>query len=159
MGRRGSSGLVGNSPRRGKLWLQTNSERALLALFQLARQRQLALFSVWEPILVSGCGAPAFTSWFSTTFLKMVVDLMTSGMPQVCKLLFGVSEGMLPVNHPVPIILMAVNYCGLQPARRLGWAAPAYHRKERATLHPGACKHTLQYDGWPDGRFGVWVGT
>ena len=54
---------------------------------------------------------------------------------------------------------MAVNYCGHQLARRLGWAAPAYHKKEGAIPHPGACKFSLQYDGRPDGRFGVRVWT
>ena len=37
--------------------------------------------------------------------------------------------------------------------------APAYHRNEGATLHPGACKHSLQYDGRSDGNLGVRVGT
>ena len=53
---------------------------------------------------------------------------------------------------------MAVNYCGRKLARRLVWsAAPAYHRKEVATPHSGACKFSLHYDGRPDGRFGVRV--
>ena len=54
---------------------------------------------------------------------------------------------------------MTVNYCGRQLARSLGWTAPAYHKKEGATPHPGACKHSLQYDGRSDERFGVRVGT
>ena len=54
---------------------------------------------------------------------------------------------------------MAVNYCGRQLAQGLGWAAPAYHKYEGATPHPGACKFTLQYDGRPDERLGVGVGT
>ena len=72
----------------------------------------------------------------------------------------GVSKGMLPVKHLAPIILkiMAVNYCGLQLARRLGWATPAYHKKEGVTPHPGTCKLSLQYDGRADERFWVWVG-
>ena len=37
--------------------------------------------------------------------------------------------------------------------------APAYHKKEGTAPHPGACKYSLQYDGRPDGRFGVRVGT
>ena len=41
----------------------------------------------------------------------------------------------------------------------MGWAAPAYHGEEGATPHPGACKFSLQYDGRPDGRFRVLVGT
>ena len=37
--------------------------------------------------------------------------------------------------------------------------APAYHEKEGATPHPVACKFSLQYEGWPDERYGVRVGT
>ena len=33
------------------------------------------------------------------------------------------------------------------------------HKKEGATLHPGACKYRLQYDGKPDECFGVRVET
>ena len=66
----------------------------------------------------------------------------------------GVRNGMLHVRHLAPI-----NYCGRQLARWLGSAAPACHEKEDAIPHPAACKHSLQYDGWPDGRFGVRVGT
>ena len=97
----------------------------------------------------SGCGVPSFLSWSTTAFLKIVVEVMTSGLPLVSKLPLGVSKGMLPVKHLVPKILkiMAVNYCGRQLARRLGWAAPAYHKKEGVTLNPGACKFSLQYDG------------
>ena len=36
--------------------------------------------------------------------------------------------------------------------------APAYHRKESASLHPGAHKNSLLYDGRPDWHFGVQVG-
>ena len=46
-----------------------------------------------------------------------------------------------------------------QLAQRLCWAAPAYKRKEGAIPYPGMRKHSLQYDGRPDGRFGVWVWT
>ena len=49
---------------------------------------------------------------------------------------------------------MAVNYCGRQLARTLGWTAPAYHKKEGATQNPGASKLSLQYGR----RFGVLVG-
>ena len=86
---------------------------------------------------------------------------MTSGLPQVCKLWFGVTKCMLPVKHPAQKILkiMAVNYCGRKLARRLGWAAPAYHKKKGATPFPGACKLSLQYDGRPDESLGVRVGT
>ena len=66
---------------------------------------------------------------------------------------------MLPVRHLAPKILLAVNYCGRQLARGLGWAVPAYRKKEGATPHPGARKFSLLYDRWPDGRFEVRVGT
>ena len=54
---------------------------------------------------------------------------------------------------------MAVNYFGRQLARWLGWAAPDYHEREGAAQHPRAYMFGLQYDGRPDGRFGVWVRT
>ena len=66
---------------------------------------------------------------------------------------------MLPVKHLVKKILIAVTYCGRRLARCLGWAAPAYHEKEGATTHPGACNHGLLYDGRPDESFGVRVWT
>ena len=75
---------------------------------------------------------PAFLGWFSTIFLTIVVEIMTLGLPQVCKLWFGVRNGILPVKHITPKILKAVNYCGRQLSRRLGWAAPANHKKEGA---------------------------
>ena len=104
-------------------------------------------------------GVHAFKSWFSTTFLKIAVEVMASGLPQVSKMWLGISKGVLPVKHLAPKILMTVNYCGRQLAQWLGLAAPAYHTKEGATPHPGVCKHSLQYDGRPDGLIGVWVGT
>ena len=53
-------------------------------------------------------------SWFSTTLLNNVVEVMTSGLPQDCKLWLGISKGMLPVEHLAPKILkiMDVNDCG-----------------------------------------------
>ena len=48
---------------------------------------------------------------------------------------------------------------GRQLARRMGWAAHAYHKEEGAAPHPGAHKHSLQNDGRPDWHFGVQVGT
>ena len=62
------------------------------------------------------CGVPASLSWFSTTFLKIVMEVMASGLPQFCKLRLGVSKGMLPVKHLTPKILTAVNYSGRQLA-------------------------------------------
>ena len=53
---------------------------------------------------------------------------------------------------------MAVNYRGRQLAQRVGLAVPVYHKKEGATPHPGVCVHSLQYEGRPDGHFGVRVG-
>ena len=56
--------------------------------------------------VLSDCGVPAFPRWFSTTFLKFVVEVMTSGLPQVCKLWLWVSKGICktsssknPQNH------------------------------------------------------------
>ena len=65
---------------------------------------------------------------------------------------------MLPVKHPAQKIIVVVNYCERQLARRSRWTAPACHKNEDATLHPGACKYGLQYDGRPGGRLGVWIG-
>ena len=64
---------------------------------------------------------------------------MTLEWPQFCKLWFGVSKGVLPVEHLAPTILMAINYCGRQLVRSFGWAAPVYHREVGAIPHPGAC--------------------
>ena len=69
------------------------------------------------------------------------------------------SKGMLLVKHLAPKIIMAVNYCGRKLAQSLRWAAFAYHKKDGATPHPGAHRHGLQYDGRPDERLGVRVGT
>ena len=90
-----------------------------------------------------------------------MVEVFTSGLQQVCELWLGVSKGMLPVRdyNNKKLQIMAVSYCGRQLARRLGWVTPVYHDEEGATPHPGACKFSLQYDGRPDGCFGVWVGT
>ena len=35
--------------------------------------------------------------------------------------------------------------------------APTYYKEEGATLHPGACKFSLQYDRKPDDRIRVRV--
>ena len=71
----------------------------------------------------------------------------------MCKLSFGVCKGILPVNHLAQQILMAFSYCQRQLAPRLGWAAPAYYKKEGATPHPGAFKHGLQYE---EARMALW---
>ena len=86
-----------------------------------------------------------------------MVEVMTSELPQVCKLWYRVSKGMHPVKYQDQKILMAVNYCWHQLARRLGLAAPAYHKMEGATMHSGTCKHILQYDRRPDELFGLLV--
>ena len=109
--------------------------------------------------MFSGCRSSAFPSWFFTTVLIIVVEIMTLGLPQVCKLWLGVSKGMLPVKHLAPQILMTVNYCGCQQAQRLAWVEPACHIQEGAIPHPGACKHNLKCDGRQDWHLGVRVGT
>ena len=88
-----------------------------------------------------------------------MVKITATGLSQVCKLWFGVSKGLLAVEHLAPKIFVLVNYCWHQLAGQLGWVTPAYHKKECATLHPGVYKHSLLYYGRPDGRFGVRVGT
>ena len=40
---------------------------------------------------------------------------------------------------------------------QLLWAAPAYHKKEGASPHPGAWKFSLLYVGRPNERFEVRV--
>ena len=47
--------------------------------------------------MFSGCGIPAFWNWFSTIICKIVLEVMSSGLPQVCKLSLGVCKGMLTV--------------------------------------------------------------
>ena len=91
----------------------------------------------------------SFLSWATTTFLKILVEVVTSGLPQVCKPWIEVRKGMLLVKHLAPKIIVC------QLARRLGWAAPAYQKKEGATPHPGMCKLSLQHDRWSDER--LWV--
>ena len=56
----------------------------------------------------------------------------------------GLGKDMLPVDHLAPKILkiMVVNFCGRKLVRRLELAAPAYHKKDCATPHPGACSMT-----------------
>ena len=41
---------------------------------------------------LTGCDVPATTSWSSTTFLKIVVEVMTLGLPQFCKLLLVIRK-------------------------------------------------------------------
>ena len=132
----------------------------MLALSQLARPwlLNLAFFLCkGAQFEFSGCGVPAFLSWLYTTFLKILVEVMTSGLSQVCNLWFGVSKGILPVRLLAQEIIMAVNYCGHQVEQRFGWAVPAYHEKEGAALileHASlACCMTGDDDD--DGRFGV----
>ena len=81
-----------------------------------------------------------------------------------CKILLFLHLKVL-VGH-LPTIKRKVQHCILEHAgiaysmmEGLIGGAPAYHRKEVATLHPGACRHSLQYDGRPDWCFGVRVGT
>ena len=48
---------------------------------------------------------------------------------------------------------------GHQPAQRLGWAAPAYLKKESANPHSGSCMSNTQNDGKPDRWLGVRLGS
>ena len=66
---------------------------------------------------------------------------------------------MLLIEHLPPNIVMTVNYCGRQLARRLWWAAPTYHKKEGAIPCPGTGKFCLLYDGRPGWRFRAQVWT
>ena len=74
---------------------------------------------------------------------------MTSGLPQVRKLWFVVSKGMLPVQHLAPEILIDVDYCEHQLGRWLVWMASAYRKMEGASLHHGVRKHGLMEDATP----------
>ena len=64
--------------------------------------------------MLSECGIPVIPGCFFTTFLRIVIEVMTSGLPQVSNLWLGVSKGMLPVRHLAQKILtiVAVNCCG-----------------------------------------------
>ena len=89
----------------------------------------LGIIRVGEPNLgYQDVALQPSTSWFNNTFLKIVFEAMTSGLLQTCKVWLGVSKGMFPVKQLHKKILMAVNYCGRQLVRRIGWAASAYHK-------------------------------
>ena len=60
--------------------------------------------------MFSGCSVPAVSSRFYITLLKIMVEVTTSEMPQVCKLRFGVGKGLLPVNHLASNVLVAIVY-------------------------------------------------
>ena len=142
--------ITNTLPKRRQLRIQTNDPRTQIppSLFARSWQLTIKLFSGrGSPNYISGCDFPAFPSWFSTTFPKIVVEVMTSGQPQVKKLWLGSSKGMLPAKQLAPKIFMAVNHCGCQLARGLGLAAPANLKKEGLTHHLRACNHSLQYDG------------
>ena len=47
---------------------------------------------------------------------------------------------------------------GRQLCQTLELTVHAYHKKEGASLQPGACKLSLQYDGRPDESFGCGLG-
>ena len=51
------------------------------------------------------------------------------------------------------------SYCGRRLARRFGWAAPAYHKKEDANPYPRACRFSLHCDLRPDERLMAQVWT
>ena len=79
----------------------------------LVTMDNVAIFQVYlcrgEQIGLTGCDVPVLLSCFSTTFLNIVVEGMTSGLPQVCKPWLGISKDMLPVKHLAPKILIAFN--------------------------------------------------
>ena len=58
---------------------------------------------------------------FSITFLKIMVEVLIFGLPQVFKLWFGVSKGMFSVKCLTPTISMAVYFCGRELAQVLGF--------------------------------------
>ena len=57
-------------------------------------------------------------------------------------------------KNPQQSIIVDANLSEGVAGRRI-----AYLTKEGATMYSGACKHRLQYDLRPEGRFGVRVGT
>ena len=73
----------------------------------------------------------------------------------------GARKGIRPIiSCSKKPSMMATTKYGHQPAQRLGWAAPAYHKKDGANNHSGPRRHYLHYDGLkPDTRFGVRVGS
>ena len=104
--------MVGNSSRKEKLRLQAYVPRTSLSLTQLARPCQLNLMLFLcrgAQIWFSGYGDPAFPSWFSTTFLKIIIEIMTLELLQVCKLWIWVYKGMLHLKHFATKVLMAIN--------------------------------------------------
>ena len=67
----------------------------------------------------------------------------------------GLASGRAPIN---PHLSTSSNGC--QPARRLGWAARAYHKEDGEKTQSGPHRRCLLYDGVkPNGRFGVMLGT
>ena len=93
----------------------------------------------------SGCGIPVFPSCFSTTFLIIVVEVVTPGLPQVCKLCLGVSKGMLPVRHLAPKILNhGSQFLWAPTSPEFVVDGTCLQQKEDATPHPGVGRFSLQ---------------
>ena len=137
--------LVGNSPKGVKLTSSLwRKNLVIVPACSAMAAKHPTFFYIGVPKLSFQDAA-----FLPSTFLIIVVEVTTSGLPQVLKLWFRVRKDMLPVQHLAPKILMAVNYCGYQPAQILGQAVPAFRRKEGATLCSGSCKHSLQYIGRP----------
>ena len=95
----------------------------------------------------------------SFQFLSIVVKVFPE--PRYCHRLLSCGFGyvMLSVKHLAPQILKAVDYFLPKHVPSLGLAAPAYLMKKGAIPRPGARMRILQYDGWPDWRIWVRVGT
>ena len=67
-----------------------------------------AIFCVGEPNLdFQDVAFLPSRACFSYTFSKIVDEVMTPGLPQVCNLWLGVSKGMFPVKHLAPEIPIA----------------------------------------------------
>ena len=92
---------------------------------------------------------------FNTYFFMWWWLYMASGLPQV----FEDKQGPAPCKTFCCKILMVVEYCGCQLAQQFGWLTCVYFRKKGATPHPGAYRHSLQYDVRPDWRLRVLVDT
>ena len=85
-----------------------------------------------------GVAHPPSRASFPPHFSK-IVGRHSLGTTHVPKMRLGVSKGMLPVKTTCSnkILMMAATKHGHQPARRLGWAALAYHKQEGAIPDPG----------------------
>lgn len=93
--------------------------------------------------------------------LPCVMGVFAQRLGPLPKQWIGVRKGIRPIiSRSTKPSMDRTNKHGHQPARRLGWAAPAYQKKDGANNHPGPRRRRLLYDGEkPDKRFGVRVGS